>query len=489
MNYPWYLIVGICVWVLATGLAMRVTRLLSGGTRAWNFMFLGCSLFAASEIIALRDVVQLNILREMVQVLSGFTFALAFYIYYTNLKEGREELVSDRQIILDSFLILILLLLAIAQLSFINASILTTLEAWMGYIQKTMWVLFGLVILGYTLSIRRFVARIADAWTVISAGFALFVIWNVFALGGLLGLYSVGHPLGFLSDGLFGLFLVTGLYRLSVHAYNSEMIKNLLTTFEKPAALTALCGADCAVCELFLAQECSGCFEEREDRVTGCPIRICALDKGVVSCLECKEFSECKIHGKNVSRCPVKSVVTFHDYSKILGSSALIKYDPAGKYEEVVIDIVRSYLLKGENVVLVSSSPRTDFYNGKFKEAIDSGALKLVDITTASIMDYQKEGGIIEISMDRIEYFMDIADSLPGGSVVVFEPLSQLILGRGANVSYKFVSQTAESLSRKGIGFIALMNRVGHEEKEISNFENLFVSMAGVSDGKLEKIK
>jgi hypothetical protein len=60
-------------------------------------------------------------------------------------------------------------------------------------------------------------------------------------------------------------------------------------------ALVAYCGLYCGACGAYLKEKCQGCHEN--EKASWCKIRLCVKDKGILSCAECKDFSdpkECK---------------------------------------------------------------------------------------------------------------------------------------------------------------------------------------------------
>jgi hypothetical protein len=163
-----------------------------------------------------------------------------------------------------------------------------------------------------------------------------------------------------------------------------------------------------------------------------------------------------------------------------LSESLLVKYKPSAKREEVLIDVAEFMMSEGKDVVIVSTQPSTSHYKDRFREVPGIRVIDLPDQSTIPAKD--------EIPMTNLEYFSEVFEELNNQHVFIFEPLSNLILHVGVAQSYRFVSQTMNRLSKAGITFIVFINKVGHDHKDVSNFENLFMNIAKVEDGKLKKV-
>lgn len=172
---------------------------------------------------------------------------------------------------------------------------------------------------------------------------------------------------------------------------------------------------------------------------------------------------------------------------KILGESMLVEYDPNERRDAVVEYIAGFYLNEGRKVLLVSSQPSTRHYLEKFRSEIESGGVEVVNLPAKESIT-PRPNGTKEIPMTKLEYFSEVFEELSVGSIVIFEPLSSLILNIGIGAAYKFISQTLDRLSNDGISFIVFLNDKGHNREEVSSFENLFINLARVEGGELRKV-
>jgi hypothetical protein len=164
-----------------------------------------------------------------------------------------------------------------------------------------------------------------------------------------------------------------------------------------------------------------------------------------------------------------------------VSESLLVKYRPSAKREGVLIDVAEFMMSEGKDVVIVSTQPSTIHYRDRFREVEGIRVIDLPDQSTKPEKD--------EIPMTNLEYFSEVFEELNNQHVFIFEPLSNLILHVGVAQTYRFVSQTMNRLSKAGITFIVFLNKVGHDKKDVSNFENLFMNIAEVEDGKLKKVR
>jgi hypothetical protein len=71
----------------------------------------------------------------------------------------------------------------------------------------------------------------------------------------------------------------------------------------QPQNLIAFCGLYCKNCGKYKKGNCAGC--EKNDKASWCTIRLCCMEKGILSCAECTEFqnlSDCKKYNNVFSR-------------------------------------------------------------------------------------------------------------------------------------------------------------------------------------------
>jgi hypothetical protein len=164
-----------------------------------------------------------------------------------------------------------------------------------------------------------------------------------------------------------------------------------------------------------------------------------------------------------------------------VGESLLVFYEPVAKKETVLIDIVDFMMSEGKDMVIVSSEPTASQYKERFKGIAGIRVIDLSDPATIPSRD--------QIPVTNLEYFSEVFEDLSDRNVFVFEPLSNLVLHVGVAQAYRFISQTINRLSKKGVTFISFLNKEGHDRKDISNFENLFINIANIEEGRLKKVK
>jgi hypothetical protein len=165
-----------------------------------------------------------------------------------------------------------------------------------------------------------------------------------------------------------------------------------------------------------------------------------------------------------------------------VGESMIVEYLPTAKKEDVLVDVVDFMMSEGKDIVIVSTQPATSHYSDRFT---GMQGIRVIDLLDQAAALPSKN----EIPMTNLEYFSEVFEELTSDHILIFEPLSSLILNNGVAQSYRFVSQTLSRLSKMGITFIVFLNREGHDKKDISNFENLFMNIAEIKDGKLQKVR
>ncbi|MFQ6135593.1 MAG: hypothetical protein ACE5PM_00230 [Candidatus Hydrothermarchaeales archaeon] len=180
-----------------------------------------------------------------------------------------------------------------------------------------------------------------------------------------------------------------------------------------------------------------------------------------------------------------------------IGRSALIEYSPTSKYEDVAISMVLSYLSVGKNVVLVSTHPKTDVYHAKLKEFIQQDMTKLVNVSTGADVSTQVAGALTEdkttktlnILINNLEYFVEVTEKIPPQGVLLFTPLSEIILYGGDESAYRFISNLTADVASEGRTLIAFLNRDAHDEKTRGAFEGLFANILQTIDDRLVTLK
>jgi hypothetical protein len=164
-----------------------------------------------------------------------------------------------------------------------------------------------------------------------------------------------------------------------------------------------------------------------------------------------------------------------------MGESMLVEYEPTAKKEGAIVDVINFMLEEGKDLIVVSTQPATTYYKDRFGGLQGIRIINLPDQATMPAKD--------EIPMTNLEYFSEVFETLTKQHVFLFEPLSNLILNVGVGQAYRFISQTHNRLSSLGVTFIVFMNKEGHDKKDISNFENLFMNIAEIEEDKLKKVR
>lgn len=167
-----------------------------------------------------------------------------------------------------------------------------------------------------------------------------------------------------------------------------------------------------------------------------------------------------------------------------LGESLLVEYAPEDNKIAVLEHISKVATEEKRSAALILTQPLTQQFKEMLKGSAEEGSLKIVNLTGENISPTKEE-----IPMTQLEYFTDLFEALSTGSVIVFEPVSNLMLSIGTAQAYKFISSTIEKLAQKSITFIAFINKEGHEKRDISNFENLFMHIAEIKEGRLKRMR
>jgi len=188
------------------------------------------------------------------------------------------------------------------------------------------------------------------------------------------------------------------------------------------------------------------------------------------------------------------------DLTDRLSRLALVKFKPTTRFEGVLQRFVSSFVQKGRYVLLVSSAPRADFYGEAFEEELKDDKMRLIKVTASPRTERfyinpkeakkdGEKGKIAEISVDWMEYLSEVVETLPKDSVMVFEPLSDLILMNGFEKAYKFIKKTLDYCVEAGVQMISFINDDAHEESVKASFEGLFTNILIAVDNRVEIVK
>jgi hypothetical protein len=160
----------------------------------------------------------------------------------------------------------------------------------------------------------------------------------------------------------------------------------------------------------------------------------------------------------------------------------LLQYTKESNYENAVVEMVLRFFVELVNVVLVSTEPRTSQYRRALSDLIDLGAVKFVELSTTTKKVEVTPEGIIRVPLDNAQGFKEATKQLPEGCRIIFEPITPLILQKGAEWTYKYLSEFTEYTSTHNTPLIGMLNSESHDSKTISQISNLFISL-----GKIEK--
>jgi hypothetical protein len=165
-----------------------------------------------------------------------------------------------------------------------------------------------------------------------------------------------------------------------------------------------------------------------------------------------------------------------------LGDTALIEYTQGSGVEDIVVEMVQDLQTREKEVHFVCSPSKAGMYRRRLKD------VRVITLPTEGAAPSDDEA-IGEIPMTNLEYFRAVYDGMSKDGVLLFEPLSNLILNLGIDPAYKFVSHAVDYLSGKGLAFYAMINKEVHDRREVSSFENLFLNVFDVEKGRLKKLK
>jgi hypothetical protein len=203
--------------------------------------------------------------------------------------------------------------------------------------------------------------------------------------------------------------------------------------------------------------------------------RINLVEENVVAVNLAKESEEDKLFEEVEVEKPESEI----PLEELLGECVLIEYSQPGDVEKIVIDIVEKHLRDNRDVYLVPSQLRINKYRERFGDNI-----RMISLPLSSSKPLTDEK-ISEIPMTNLEYFKAVYEEMSAGSVLIFEPLSSLVMNLGFEPAYKFVSESLEYLIGEGLSLICLLNITEHDEKVIASFRDLFNLVAHIKDGRL----
>ncbi|GBE55098.1 hypothetical protein BMS3Bbin15_01263 [archaeon BMS3Bbin15] len=167
------------------------------------------------------------------------------------------------------------------------------------------------------------------------------------------------------------------------------------------------------------------------------------------------------------------------------GESALIEYSSSEELGIIVKAIVKEHIANDRNVFLAAMPPRSYQYRKEFEGYIKEGKVRIINLPPRGALP-ESDRNIQEVPMTNLEYFRAVMEEMPAGSLLIFEPLSSLIINLGKNPAYQFILKVVDYLSKEGIFFVTFINKETSEEA--SMFRELFVAVAEISGGRLRRI-
>jgi len=191
----------------------------------------------------------------------------------------------------------------------------------------------------------------------------------------------------------------------------------------------------------------------------------------------------------------------------LFGDSSLIEYLPTQRFEDATISVVTQLLKRGKSIFLVTEAPRTRIYYKKFEKPIKNKILTLINLTSENPLSRpqmfkvsfpnsadanKKSSDISNVSVNSLEYLMEITEHMDEGSILVFEALSELILALGVEkreAVYRFFSSIVEEMSTKNRSLVSFMNRGAHGKETVSAYEGFFLKIFSVDKGKITTVK
>ena len=135
----------------------------------------------------------------------------------------------------------------------------------------------------------------------------------------------------------------------------------------------------------------------------------------------------------------------------MLSDSALFEYSSPDDVRSIVSQMVGEYKKHDMDVFLVSTPERVEEY---------------ADL----------EVNIVDMPTD-LDQFKKVLEEMPAGSVLIFEPLSNLISTVGFDTAFKFVSKTLGYMSGEGLSLVCFLDPSAHDKKAVEKLRGLLKSV------------
>ncbi|MEE8359161.1 MAG: response regulator, partial [Candidatus Hydrothermarchaeales archaeon] len=172
----------------------------------------------------------------------------------------------------------------------------------------------------------------------------------------------------------------------------------------------------------------------------------------------------------------IKSELSDEDKKIIdeLGNSTLVKYTAKEELTKFVEKIIDSFHKNGNPIIFITPQPRSVQRYKRVTEILKEGAIQIIDMPSGWAAE-TNPSPYIKLPMSHLYLFGDLIRKMPSNSVLILEPVSQLILTRGFEIAYQFLYKYSEELSNREITFIAFLNSSAHTPEEIGGIENIFL--------------
>ena len=135
----------------------------------------------------------------------------------------------------------------------------------------------------------------------------------------------------------------------------------------------------------------------------------------------------------------------------IISEPAIFEYFQPEDVHAVVSKMAAEYKTHGVDVYLVSTPERAQEYTG-----LD---VKIVDVP------------------EKPDKFTKVLEEMPAGSVLIFEPLSNLIITSGFDAAFKFIKKTLKYMKAEGLTLVCFVNPKAHEDVQLEKLHKIMKSV------------
>lgn len=133
-------------------------------------------------------------------------------------------------------------------------------------------------------------------------------------------------------------------------------------------------------------------------------------------------------------------------FSKIIQGKSLLEYTSRQRYEDAVLEMVLRFWGDLRNTVIISTSPRADYYYEKLMEIVDMGAIKIINLSFAK--NDMEENGYLTIPIDDISNITSALKDLPGQCSIIIDATTILLqnmpAGESSNILGEIISKSGE---------------------------------------------